>query len=74
MHLRLPRCLSYQRQYSGNRYPRVEQQQVLQTQNYRYQPQDAVVQQHYQAQRVQSAPPPGAAAPSHAGNRRKRVT
>jgi hypothetical protein len=46
----------YQRQYSGNRYPRVEQQQVLQTQNYRYQPQDAVVQQHYQAQRVQSAP------------------
>ena len=35
----------YQRQYSGNRYPRVEQQQVLQTQNYRYQPQDAVVQQ-----------------------------
>jgi hypothetical protein len=52
----------YQRQYSGNRYPRVEQQQVLQTQNYRYQPHDAVVQQHYQAQRVQTAPasaPPG---------------
>ena len=46
----------YQRQYSGNRYPRVEQQQVLQSQNYRYQPRDAVVQQHYQAQRVQSAP------------------
>ena len=48
----------YQRQYSGNRYPRVEQQQVLQTQNYRYQPQDAVVRQHYQAQPVQSAPAP----------------
>ena len=47
----------YQRQYSGSRYPRVEQQQVLQTQNYRYQPQDAVVQQHYQ-QRVQAAPAP----------------
>jgi hypothetical protein len=47
---------AYQRQYSGNRYPRVEQQQVLQTQNYRYQPQDAVVQQHYQTQRVQSTP------------------
>jgi hypothetical protein len=46
----------YQRQYSGTRYPRVEQQQALQSQNYRYQPQDAVVQQHYQAQRVQSAP------------------
>src|SRR6185437_4959480 len=40
----------YQRQYSGNRYPRVAQQQVLQSQNYRYQPQDAVVQQHYQTQ------------------------
>jgi len=51
----------YQRQYSGNRYPRAEQQQVLQTQNYRYQPQDAVVQQHYQAQRAQSAPLPSAA-------------
>jgi hypothetical protein len=47
----------YQRQYSGNRYPRIEQQQVLQSQNYRYQPRDAVVQQHYQTQRVQSAPP-----------------
>jgi hypothetical protein len=48
----------YQRQYSGTRYPRVEQQQVLQSQNYRYQPQDAVVQQRYQAQRAQSAPAP----------------
>jgi hypothetical protein len=47
----------YQRQYSGNRYPRIEQQQVLQSQNYRYQPRDTVVQQHYQTQRVQSAPP-----------------
>ena len=46
----------YQRQYSGNRYPRVEQQQALQTQNYRYQPQDEVVRQHYQAQPVQSLP------------------
>ena len=53
----------YQRQYSGNRYPRVEQQQALQTQNYRYQPQDEVVRQHYQAQPVQSLPaarPPSA--------------
>jgi len=49
---------AYQRQYSGSRYPRAEQQQVLQTQNYRYQPQEAVVQQHYQAQRVQSPPVP----------------
>ena len=52
----------YQRGYSGNRYPHAEQQQMLQTQNYRYQPHDAVVQQHYQAQRVETAPasaPPG---------------
>jgi hypothetical protein len=47
---------NYQRQYSGTRYPRIEQQQALQRQNYRYQPHEAVVQQHYQAQRVQTAP------------------
>jgi hypothetical protein len=41
----------YQRQYSGNRYPPVQQQQQLQGQHYRYQPRDAVVQQHYQGQR-----------------------
>jgi len=46
----------YQRQYSGARYPQAEQQQALQNQNYRYQPHDAVVQQHYQAQRAQLAP------------------
>jgi len=48
----------YQRQYSGTRYPPREQQQVLQSQNYRYQPQEPVVQQHYQAQRAQSPPAP----------------
>jgi hypothetical protein len=48
----------YQRQYSGDRYPGAEQQQVLQSRNYRYQPRDAVVQQHYQTQRAQSAPAP----------------
>ncbi len=58
---------AYQRQYSGNRYPSVGQQQALQAQNYRYQPHDAVVQQHYQAQRVQSTSPPAAAPPSSRG-------
>ena len=43
----------YQRQYSGNRYPRVEQQQALQSEKYRYQPQDPVVRQHYQQQGAQ---------------------
>jgi len=40
---------SYQRQYSGDRYPRqVERQYQLQEQKYRYQPRDPVVRQHYQ--------------------------
>ena len=47
----------YQRQYSGNRYPQAQQQQALQSQNYRYQPHEAVVQQHYQAQQAPSSPP-----------------
>jgi hypothetical protein len=48
----------YQRQYSGDRYPRLEQQQALHSQNYRYQPHDAVVRQHYQEHAVQRAPAP----------------
>ncbi len=48
---------SYQRQYSGNRYPHAEQQQALQNRNYRYQPRDEVVRQHYQPPRA-SAPGP----------------
>ena len=47
---------NYQRQYSGNRYPRVEQQRVLERRHYRYQPRDPVVRQHFQAQKVQPAP------------------
>jgi hypothetical protein len=50
---------AYQRQYSGNRYPQVEQQQALQSRNYRYQPRDAVVRQHYQRPAA-----PSVAAPS----------
>lgn len=45
----------YQRQYAGSRYPRVDQQQVLQRQNYRYQPHDSTVKEVYQAQRTPSA-------------------
>jgi len=47
---------TYQKQYSGSRYPHVEQQPVLQSQNYRYQPHDTVVQQHYQAQHAAGIP------------------
>jgi hypothetical protein len=46
----------YQRQYSGNRYPRVEQQQALHSEKYRYQPQEPVVRQHYQKQAAQPQP------------------
>jgi hypothetical protein len=44
----------YQRQYSGSNYPRaVEQQQVIRSQNYRYQPREAVAQQHFQQRAAQ---------------------
>jgi len=46
---------TYQRQYSGNRYPQVQQQQALQEQHYRYRPRDAVAQQYYQ--RLQASTP-----------------
>jgi hypothetical protein len=46
----------YQQQYSGNRYPRVDQQPVLQGRNYRYAPHETVVQEHYQQQGMREAP------------------
>ena len=46
----------YQRQYSGDRYPRVEQQHTLSNQSYRYQPRDKVVRQHLKQQAGQKAP------------------
>jgi len=48
---------TYQRQYSAERYPRqTGQQQELQRQNYRYQPHDPVVRQHFQASAPAQAP------------------
>jgi hypothetical protein len=38
---------TYQRQYTAKRYPTPEQQPVLHSQNYKYQPREPVVQQHY---------------------------
>ncbi len=51
---------TYQRHYSGTRYPPVTQQAVIQTQNYRYQPSEPIAQQHFEQQRThaQSQPPP----------------
>ena len=45
----------HQKKYSGDRYPRVEQQHDLNSRNYRYQPRDAVVRQHYQEQAARPA-------------------
>lgn len=53
----------YQRQYAGNRYPQQDRQHQLQTQNYRYQPRETVVREHFQerakapAQRAQQGAP-----------------
>jgi len=53
----------YQRQYSGDRYPRqVEQQRTLRSQNYRYQPRETVVRQHFKQQVGQ-----GGSAPAQRG-------
>jgi hypothetical protein len=49
---------AYQQNYAGDRYPEAAQQQALQNKNYRYQPRDPEVRQHYQAPAVQSAPAP----------------
>jgi hypothetical protein len=46
----------YQRQYSGDRYPRVEQQQALRNQSDRYQPRDKAVRQHFKQIEQQRAP------------------
>jgi len=48
----------YQRKYAGDRYPQVAQQPAVHGQNYRYQPREAAVQQHYQEHAVQRAPAP----------------
>lgn len=46
---------TYQRNYQGNRYPRAEQQARERDRNYRYQPRDNVVQQHWRAERAETA-------------------
>jgi hypothetical protein len=42
---------AYQRQYSGDRYPDADHQRDLQRVNYRYQPRNATIAQHYQHER-----------------------
>jgi len=67
---------AYQRRYSGDRYPREEQQQqALHGQNYRYRPRDAAVRQHYPEQATPRAPAqrePQAAPPQRSPRQRER--
>ncbi len=48
---------TYQREYSGERYPRADQQLALRNQNYHYQPRDAGVRQQFAHPPTQAAPP-----------------
>jgi len=49
---------SYQRRYSGDRYPRqVEQQQRLRSEHYRYQPREKAVREHYRQHDNQRSAP-----------------
>ncbi len=47
---------AYQRQYKGDRYPRFEQQQSLQRQQYRHQPRNEKVRRIYQQQMERKTP------------------
>jgi hypothetical protein len=49
---------TYQRQYTGSRYPQASQQAVLESQNYRYQPRDAVAQRAFEQRRTQAQSAP----------------
>jgi hypothetical protein len=60
---------TYQRQYAGERYPRVEQQRELQGRSYRYQPRDTDVRQRYQQQAVPPAAAPARRPPQEGAQR-----
>ena len=47
---------SYQRNYSGNRYPSREEQYALHNRQYNYQPRDEMTRQHWQRGQVAEAP------------------
>jgi hypothetical protein len=49
---------TYQRSYSGGRYPNVTQQAVIQTRNYNYQPRETVSRQRFQERRAQARSAP----------------
>lgn len=52
---------SYQRQYSGSRYPHPAEQRQLESQHYRYQPHDTAVRPYYQARQPERGNAPSRA-------------
>jgi hypothetical protein len=49
---------TYQRRYSGDRYPRADEQHALNNRNYSYRPRDTMVRDHVRPQvQAASAPP-----------------
>jgi hypothetical protein len=62
----------YQKKYSGERYPQVEQQHALRNKNYRYQPKDSVVREHLQPGRDIKAPVQDRRQESPAGTKPKQ--
>lgn len=65
---------TYQRNYSGERYPGAEQQHTLRNQSYRYQSRDKAVRQHLQRQGAQADPRSRSAQPSGESARRPAPT
>lgn len=62
---------SYQRKYTGDRYPGArEQQQVIRAENYRYKPREAVTRQHFEQSPRPDAGPREQSRPPEAGNAR----
>ncbi|PKO88546.1 MAG: hypothetical protein CVU18_06970 [Betaproteobacteria bacterium HGW-Betaproteobacteria-12] len=64
---------TYQRKYSGDRYPEADRQQALHSQNYRYRPREANVRRQIQEPAAQRAPTPRReSAPALRDERRQR--
>jgi len=65
----------FQRKYSQERYPQPEKQPEIQGRNYRYQPRDPIVQQHYRERGAvppqQDRQPPGRAQGRDKGDKEK---
>jgi hypothetical protein len=49
---------TYQRRYTGDRYPRTEQQQMLRSRHYRYQPRERIDRDHFRQGVERKAPAP----------------